>query len=91
MQDESTVTGNYETIGRFIYAFHRHANPDQLRLLPGTTWLAPELSARGAALAQRFDAVLAGSVVQPDQAVLDAILADLQAFVQDSGWTHAAT
>lgn len=88
MQNESTVTDHYETIGRFIYGFHRHANPDQLHALPGSTLLAPELAERGAALARRFDAALEGWASSRDETVLHAIIADLQVFVKDSGWTH---
>lgn len=50
---------DYERIGRFIYGFHRFANPESLRKLGGEGILPAGLVARGAMLAQRFDAVLA--------------------------------
>ncbi len=50
---------DYERIGRFIYGFHRFASPDKLRTLEVLGALPAGLAARGAALAQRFDAVLA--------------------------------
>ncbi len=50
---------DYERIGRFIYGFHRIANPTTLRGLHESGPLPAGLAERGAALAQRFDAVLA--------------------------------
>lgn len=48
-----------ERIGRFIYGFHRFASPDALRGLQAGEPLPAGLAGRGAALAERFDAVLA--------------------------------
>ena len=50
---------DYERIGRFIYGFHRIANPETLRDLHASGPLPSGLADRGAALAERFDAVLA--------------------------------
>ena len=50
---------DYERIGRFIYGFHRIANPKALRALHASGPLPAGLAERGAVLAQRFDAVLA--------------------------------
>jgi len=48
-----------ERIGCFIYGFHRIASPEELRALPDGGGLPAGLAGRGAALARRFDAVLA--------------------------------
>ncbi|CAN7499749.1 hypothetical protein [Massilia sp. LjRoot122] len=50
---------DYERIGRFIYGFHRIANPKTLRGLHASGPLPAGLAERGTVLAQRFDAVLA--------------------------------
>ncbi|WP_292043915.1 hypothetical protein [Massilia sp. UBA6681] len=50
---------HYERIGRFIYGFHRIVSPEELRALQDGCRLPAELADRGAALAERFDAVLA--------------------------------
>lgn len=96
MGQEPSAMRDYDRIGRFIYSFHRFANPDALRALPGSGQLTPGLAARGAALAGRFDAAMEtfgrdakeGRPDTLDDATLSAILADLQAFVQDSGYKH---
>ncbi|VXB19404.1 hypothetical protein [Massilia sp. 9I] len=49
---------DFDRIGRFIYGFHRIASPDELRTLSSGA-LPSGLAGRGAALVQRFDAVLA--------------------------------
>lgn len=90
MHDPSVASNDVEAIGRFIDGFHRYADPDQLRALPATLLLPPALAARGAALAQRFDAALAGSMAWPEQPPFDAILANLQVFARDSGWSRPA-
>ena len=91
--EQKTATRDYERIGRFIYAFARFANPDVLRALPASGSLAPDLAARGAALARRFDDAMEtfgrdareGRSDTLDDEALRAILADLETFVKDSG------
>ncbi|MGF6274183.1 hypothetical protein ABIB38_002562 [Massilia sp. UYP11] len=99
MSEESITQARYERIGRFIVAFQRHADPEQLRAAAATAALAPDLAERTASLLRRYDEALealealqrnslAGmpDTVSDDQ--LQAILADVQAFVEQSGWTH---
>ncbi|QOY95830.1 hypothetical protein IM543_08360 [Massilia sp. UMI-21] len=50
---------DFERIAGFIYGFHRIANPEKLRALAGEGAVPASLCERGAALARRFDAVLA--------------------------------
>lgn len=97
MSDESITQQHYEKIGRFIYGFQRHADPDKLRAAAAGGELAPDIAERAAALLRRYDAAMEGlkhasaegmpDAVDHEQ--LAAILADLQVFVQDSGWTHS--
>lgn len=98
MSDESMAQQDYETIGRFIYAFHRHANPEGLRAAVAAGELAPDIAERAASLVRRFDEAvekfkrnsapgLPDSVGEDE---LQAILADLQGFVAHSGWTRDA-
>ncbi|MEW7850600.1 hypothetical protein AB2N08_18075 [Massilia aurea] len=92
MPQDPDTTQHYERIGRFIYGFHRHTNPDALRALPPSHSLA----ARGAALAARFDRVVAawrydsenGLPDPVSEAEFSAILAEAQAFARDSGWQY---
>ena len=106
MHQASAAQAYYQRIGRFIYAFHRLANPEHLRALPGSGAMPAQMAERGEALARRFDEAMASG--KPDDAegrvgerservpgdawpsadALQSILADLQAFVADSGWTH---
>ena len=96
MSEESITQARYERIGRFIYAFQRHADPEQLRAAAATALLAPDLAERAAALVRRYDEALdalqrnsvAGMPDAVDDDQLQALLADAQAFVQDSGWIH---
>ncbi|KFI05615.1 hypothetical protein [Massilia sp. BSC265] len=50
---------DFDRIGRFIDGFHRFASPGALRELQAEGPLPAGLADRGAALAERFDAVLA--------------------------------
>lgn len=96
MSEESISQARYERIGRFIYAFQRHADPEQLRATTATGLLAPDLAERAASLVRRYDEALdalqrngpdaAPDAVSDDQ--LQAILADAAAFVGASGWTN---
>jgi len=95
MDQQSITQADYEKIGRFIYGFQRHADPERLRAAAAGA-LAPELAERALALVRRYDAALDAlqrntvegmpDVVSDDE--LQAILAHAAAFVQDSGWTH---
>jgi len=97
MSDESITQQHYEKIGRFIYGFQRHADPEKLRAAVANGELAPDVAERAAALVRRFDEAMeglkhasaAGTVGAVDDGQLNAIVADLQVFVQDSGWTHS--
>jgi len=98
MSDESMSQQDYEEIGRFIYAFHRDADPEQLRAAVASGELAPDVAERAASLVRRFDEVVdkfkrnsaPGSPDAVGDDELQAILAELQAFVARSGWTHDA-
>ena len=97
MSEESITQQHYEKIGRFIYGFQRHADPDKLRAAVAAGELAPDAAERAAALVRRFDKAMEGlkhaSANSMPDAVddrqLGAILADLQVFVQESGWTRS--
>jgi hypothetical protein len=72
---------DYERIGRFIYGFHRFASPDALRELQAGEPLPAGLAGRGAALAERFEAVLAdweGDSASDER--IDALLKDTSDF-----------
>lgn len=96
MSDESITQARYERIGRFIYAFQRHVDPERLRAAAATGALAPDLAARAGALLHRYDGALDAlqhnsiegmpDAVSGDQ--LQEILAEAQAFVHASGFTH---
>ncbi len=96
MSEESITQARYERIGRFIYAFQRRADPERLRAAAATAELAPGLAERAASLVRRYDEALDAlqhnspqtmpDSVDDDQ--LNAILADAEAFVRESGWTH---
>ena len=96
MSDESITQQHYEKIGRFIYGFQRYADPEKLRAAVTAGELAPDVAQRAAALVRRFDEAMDGlkhasaqglpGAVDDEQ--LNAILADLRIFAQDSGWTH---
>lgn len=97
MSEASITQQHYEKIGRFIYGFQRHADPEKLRAAVASGELAPDVAGRAAALVRRFDEAMeglkhasaAGLPDAVDEAQLSAILADLQVFVQDSDWTHS--
>jgi len=96
MEQESITQAEFERIGRFIYSFQRHADPEQLRAAAAAGALAPNVAERAAALVRRYDEALDAlqrntadgmpDAVSDDE--LQAILADAAAFVQASGWTH---
>jgi hypothetical protein len=96
VSEESITQARYERIGRFIYAFQRYADPEKLRAAAASAVFAPDLAERAAALVRRYDEALDAmqrnslkgmpDAVSDDQ--LQAILADVQAFVHQSGWTH---
>ena len=96
MSEESITQQHYEKIGRFIYGFQHHADPEKLRAAVAAGELAPDIAQRAAALVRRFDEAMDGlkhasaqslpDAVDDEQ--LSAILADLRIFVQDSGWRH---
>jgi hypothetical protein len=79
----------YERIGRLVYGFHRWANPERLR---DPQALPPAFAERGAELAQRYDAALAGvgegEGAAVDDRVIVALLEDVEAFARDM---HAAS
>ena len=86
---------DYGRIGRFIYGFHRIASPDELRALSGVP-LPALLAERGAALAGRFDALLADwhedSRLERADSVTDermaTLLADVQAFAAELAYAR---
>jgi hypothetical protein len=92
MEQTPGIMPDYERIGRFIYAFARHADPDTLRALP----VSHPMAARGAALAARFERVLAAWTAdsqngRPDSvsdAEFSAVLDEAQAFANDMGWKY---
>ena len=96
MSEESITQARYERIGRFIVAFQRRADPEQLRAAAATGLLSSDPAERAASLLRRYDEALEvlqrnslpgmPDAVSDDQ--LQAILADVQAFVEESGWTH---
>lgn len=96
MSEESITQAGFERIGRFIYAFQRRADPERLRAATATAELAPDLAERAASLVRRYDAALDALQRNSAQAMpdsidddqLNAILADAEAFVRESGWTH---
>jgi len=96
MSEESITQARYERIGRFIDAFQRHADPEQLRAAVATGLLAPNLAERAASLMRRYDEALDalqhnGPATTPDAVSddqLQGILADAAAFVGESGWTN---
>ena len=96
MSEESITQAGYERIGRFIYAFQRHADPERLRAAAATAELAPDLAERAASLVRRYDEALEALQRNSPQAMpdsveddqLNAILADAEAFVRESGWTQ---
>lgn len=96
MSEESITQAGYERIGRFIDAFQRHADPERLRAAAATAQLAPDLAERAASLVRRYDEALDALQRNSAQAMpdsidddqLNAILADVEAFVRESGWTH---
>lgn len=96
MSDESITQQHYEKIGRFIYGVHRRADPEKLRAALARGELAPDIAQRAGALVRRFDdamdrlkhASAQGWPDAVDDEQLGALLADLQVFVQESGWTH---
>lgn len=50
---------DYERIGKFIYAFHRICGSvDHLNAFARSAKAAPDIAARAARLAQRFDLIL---------------------------------
>jgi len=60
MSEESITQQHYEKIGRFIYGFQRHADPDKLRAAVAAGELAPDAAERAAALVRRFDKAMEG-------------------------------
>jgi hypothetical protein len=92
MQQDAALTQHYERLGRFIYGFQRHTDPDALRALPASHSMA----ARGAALAARFEGAIAAcrydsETGQPDavsDAAFSVILAEAQAFAREIGWRY---
>ena len=86
------IKPDYERIGRFIYGFARHADPDTLRALPA----AHPKAARGAALAARFEAVLAAWTADSDNgrpesvsdAEFEAVLKEAQDYADAMGWQY---
>ena len=96
MSEASITQAKYERIGRFMYAFQRHADPERLRAAAATGVLPPDQAERAAALVRRYDEALeaiqrnslAGTLDAVSDEQLQAILADAQAFVRESGWTH---
>jgi hypothetical protein len=92
MQQDAALTQHYERLGRFIYGFQRHTDPDALRALPPSHSMAT----RGAALAARFEGAIAASrydsgTGQPDavsEAAFSAILEEAQAFAGEIGWRY---
>jgi hypothetical protein len=95
VSEESITQARYERIGRFIYAFQRRADPERLRAAGATAQLPPDLSERAASLVRRYDEALDALQRNSAQAMpdsidddqLNAILADAEAFVRESGWT----
>jgi hypothetical protein len=96
VSEDSITQAGYERIGRFIYAFQRHADPERLRAAAATAELPPNLAERAASLIRRYDEALDALQRNSAQAMpdsidddqLSAILADAEAFARESGWTH---
>jgi hypothetical protein len=96
VSEDSITQAGYERIGRFIYAFQRHADPERLRAAAATAELPPNLAERAASLIRRYDEALDALQRNSAQAMpdsidddqLNAILADAEAFARESGWTH---
>jgi hypothetical protein len=92
MQQDAVLTQHYERLGRFIYGFQRHTDPDALRALPPSHSMAT----RGAALAARFEGALAAwkydsGTGQPgavNDAAFSVILAEAQDFAREIGWQY---
>jgi len=92
MQQDAAIMQHYERLGRFIYGFQRHTDPDALRALPPSHSLAT----RGAELAARFEAAIAasrwdGETGQPDtvsEAAFSAILEEAKSFAGEIGWQY---
>ena len=61
MFEQSAANGrmDYERIGRFIYSFHRVCGSvDELNVFASDVNVPPELAARAANLAEKFDYIL---------------------------------